>query len=54
MASVKLIEETILRVAGNPVAGPIREWAREAAEAVAKLDEPEAKSKRVVDERETR
>lgn len=54
MATVKQIEAVILKVAGNPSSGPVKDFAREAAEAIAKLDEPEVKSKRVIDERETR
>jgi hypothetical protein len=57
MADVKSIEAAILRVAGNPASGPIRELARKMAEEVAALDgkpEETVKAKRVLDERETR
>lgn len=53
MADIDVIEKTILRVAGYPVSGPFKSLAREMAEEIAALDAPK-KSKRVVDERETR
>ena len=39
MATKAEIEQTILRVAGNPVSGPIRAMAGEFAEAIVALDE---------------
>lgn len=38
MATKSEIEQTILRVAGNPVSGPIRAMAGEFAEAIVELD----------------
>lgn len=38
MATKEQIEQTILRVAGNPVSGPIRAMAAEFAEAIVELD----------------
>lgn len=54
MATVNEIEQTILRVAGHPSVGAIRDLAKKMAEEIAALDEKEVKSKRVLDERETR
>ena len=42
MATKSEIEQTILRVAGNPVSGPIRAMAGEFAEAIVALDEDPA------------
>lgn len=53
MATIDQIEQVILRVAGNPVAGAFRELAKEMAREIAALDAA-TKSKRVLDERETR
>ena len=38
MATKSEIEQTILRVAGNPVSGPIRAMAGQFAEAIVELD----------------
>ncbi len=38
MATKAEIEQTILRVAGNPVSGPIRAMAAQFAEAIVELD----------------
>jgi len=38
MATKEQIEQTILRVAGNPVSGPIRAMAAQFAEAIVELD----------------
>ena len=53
MATVDQIEQVILRVAGNPVAGPFRELAHDMALEIAALDAT-TKSMRVLDKRETR
>jgi len=42
MATVNDIKTTILKVAGNPVSGPIRAFAGEMAEAIFELDNPSA------------
>jgi len=44
MASVKQIEEAILKVAGSPSVGAIKDLAPFMAEAIAKLDKPEVKA----------
>lgn len=55
MASKKEIKEAILKVAGNPVSGPIASLADAMADAVVALDKkPEPKTKRVLDVPETR
>lgn len=59
MATVADIEAAILRVAGNPEAGPIKALAGAMAEEIAKLDHPAqaskpAKEKRVIEALETR
>lgn len=42
MASKDDIRKTILKVAGNPVAGPVAALAAQMAAEIAKLDEPDA------------
>lgn len=54
MATAKEIEWVILRVAGDPVVGPIKQLAPIWAEEILKLDRPEKRSKRVVEPEETR
>jgi len=55
MATQKQIKEAILKVAGNPVSGPIASLADAMAEAVVELDsKPEPKAKRVLEVPETR
>jgi len=57
MATKDDIRKTILKVAGNPVSGPVAALAADMAEAIAQLDEPDAvrgKQKRVVESIETR
>lgn len=55
MAGKKEIKEAILKVAGNPVSGPIASLADAMADAVVALDKkPEPKTKRVLDVPETR
>lgn len=50
MATVSDIKAAILKVAGNPEAGPIKALAQQMAEAVAALDKPEAKAAKPVKE----
>lgn len=57
MATQDEIKKTILKVAGNPVAGPIAGLAAQMAEAIVALDNPPAqpkKQKRVLESMETR
>lgn len=57
MASVEQVREAILRVAGNPDSGPIRDLADEMARAVVELDHPAHqgdKEKRVLGPTEVR
>lgn len=57
MATEAEIKKAILRVAGNPESGPIKEWAPILAKAIAELDTPPlqtAKEKRVITPEETR
>lgn len=57
MATEAEIKKTILKVAGNPESGPIKEWAPILAKAIAELDTPPlqtAKEKRVITAEETR
>ena len=57
MATVDDIRKTILKVAGNPVAGSLVELSAKMAEEIHKLDQPDAtrgKQKRVVESMETR
>lgn len=44
MADVNKVRETILRVAGNPENGVIKDLAQAMAEAIVALDSPEVKS----------
>jgi len=53
MASEKQIKEIILRIAGNPSSGSIKQLAPVWAEAIAKLDEPKVKRATIAPE-ETR
>jgi hypothetical protein len=45
MATKEQIEQTILRVAGNPVSGPIRAMAGAFAEAIVELDSADTPKK---------
>jgi hypothetical protein len=57
MATEKQIEETILRVAGNPSSGSLKALAPVIARAIAELDAPpveKVKEKRVIDSSEIR
>jgi hypothetical protein len=57
MATQEEIKKTILKVAGNPVAGPVASLAAQMAEAIIELDNPVAqpkKQKRVLETMETR
>lgn len=57
MATVKQIQETILKVAGNPSSGSLVELAPTMARAIAELDAPpveKVKEKRVIDSSEIR
>lgn len=57
MATTEDIKNTILRVAGNPVAGPIAALASEMAEAIVELDAPSnvrGDQRRVIEPVETR
>jgi len=54
MATVSEIEYVILRVAGDPVSGVVKQLAPIWAEEIAKLDQPQKRSKRVVEPKETR
>ena len=57
MATEAEIKKAILKVAGNPESGPIKEWAPIIAKAIAELDTPPlqpAKEKRVITAEETR
>lgn len=54
MADKETIKRTILRVAGNPVSGPIKELADEWARAIVALDEEPTKETRVVKASEKR
>lgn len=55
MATAKEIEKVILRVAGNPSVGAIKDLAPTWAEEIAKLDEPQTKrTTRVVGPEEIR
>lgn len=54
MATASEIEYVILRVAGDPVTGVVKDLAPIWAEEIAKLDQPEKRSKRVVEPEETR
>jgi hypothetical protein len=57
MATVDEIKATILKVAGDPIAGPIAALAAEMAQAIAELDQKRvepAKEIRVVNPAETR
>ena len=54
MATAKEIEWVILRVAGDPVSGVVKELAPIWAEEILKLDQPEKRSKRVIEPKETR
>jgi hypothetical protein len=57
MATVKQIEETILKVAGDPTSGSLKSLAPIIARAIAELDAPlveKVKEKRVVDSSEIR
>ena len=45
MATKEQIEQTILRVAGHPVSGPIRAMASQFAEAIVELDSAETPTK---------
>jgi hypothetical protein len=48
MATKEQIEQTILKVAGNPSSGPIKELADEWARAIVALDEEPTKETRVM------
>jgi len=48
MATKAEIEQTILRVAGHPVSGPIRAMAGQFAEAIVALDEDPAETPKTV------
>jgi hypothetical protein len=57
MASVEQVRQAILRVAGNPDSGPIRDLADDMARAVVELDDPAHqadKEKRVLGPTEVR
>jgi hypothetical protein len=57
MATEAEIKKAILKVAGNPESGPIRDWAPILAKAIAELDSPplqSAKETRVIAVEETR
>jgi hypothetical protein len=53
MATKEQIIDAILTTAGNPTAGPIKEWAEAFADAIVSLDTP-VTEKRVVKAEETR
>jgi len=53
MATAKEIERLIMKVAGNPSSGPIRDMAPVWAEEIAKMDEPKVKRATIAPE-ETR
>jgi hypothetical protein len=48
MADKEAIKREILRIAGNPSAGPIKELAEEWASAIVALDEEPTKETRVI------
>jgi hypothetical protein len=48
MADKETIKRTILKVAGNPSSGPIKELAEEWARAIVALDEEPTKETRVL------
>lgn len=60
MATKEEIKKVILRVAGNPATGVVKDFADAWAEAIAALDNPKSKAgvpsadKRVVEPQETR
>ena len=54
MANKEAIKRTILRVAGNPESGPIKELAEEWARAIVALDEEPTKETRVIKASEKR
>ena len=54
MADKETIKRTILKVAGNPSSGPIRELAEEWARAIVALDEEPTKETRVLKAAEKR
>lgn len=57
MATESEIKKAILKAAGNPESGPIKEWAPILAKAIAELDSPplhSAKEMRVISVEETR
>lgn len=54
MADKDMIKRTILRIAGNPSSGPIKELAEEWARAIVELDEEPAKETRIIKAAEKR
>ena len=56
MATKEQMIDAMLTVAGNPTAGPIKEWVEAFADAIISLDAPakEVKEQRVVKAEETR
>jgi hypothetical protein len=54
MADKETIKRTILKIAGNPSSGPVKELAEEWARAIVALDEEPTKETRVMKAAETR
>ena len=54
MADKETIKRTILRIAGNPSVGPVKELAEEWARAIVALDEEPTKETRVIKASEKR
>jgi hypothetical protein len=54
MADKETIKRTILKIAGNPVSGPVRELADEWASAIVALDDEPTKETRVIKASEKR
>ena len=54
MATASQIEYVILRIAGDPVSGIVKDLAPIWAKEICKLDQPEKRSKRVIEPEETR
>lgn len=48
MADKETIKRTILKIAGNPTSGPVKELAEEWARAIVALDEEPTKETRVL------
>lgn len=54
MTKQEEIKRLILKIAGNPVSGPVNELAEEWARAIVALDEEPTKETRVLSVKETR